>query len=144
MHYRTIGYDNPFSCRLWDTYREHPQRFYSTMVVNLMNWNKAYSMFSLSKFVQYKGYHWKLWAAAFCYETILLEGGICMNACAERCLNPTFRRCRWVGDEFIWTISYETKNVQWSKIADHVLEYASCNMYSQKVKVYEVVHLTAC
>lgn len=46
----------------------------------------------------------------------------------EHHLNHPVRKYRRVGDGFSWTIPFDTKNIQWSKIPDQVLEHQSFKM----------------
>ena len=119
-----------------------------------MSWNKSYSIFPLSTFVQYKGYKLvgKYRPAArddlSCFslrgdsfggwnlqELIRLE---------EHHLNHPIRKYRRVGDGLTWTIPFDTKNVQWSKIPDQVLEYQSFKIIARMVKAYRINEPIAC
>ena len=99
------------------------------MAVNLMSWNKAYSIFPLSTFVQYQGYQL---AAKYSPCCLSLKGYSSRGwnlqkfiRLEEHHLNHPIRKYRRVRDGFTWTIPLDTKNVQWSKIPDQVLEYQS-------------------
>lgn len=97
-----------------------------------MSWNKAYSIFPRSTFIQYNGFKLEAKDSRSCFspgektfagwnlqELVWLE---------EQPLNHPIRKYRRVGDGFSWTIPFNTKNVQWSKIPDYVLEYQSFKM----------------
>ena len=112
-----------------------------------MSWNKAYSIFPRSTFVQYKGYNLeakdssprpspreKTWAGWNLQELMWLD---------EQPLNHPIRNYRRVGDGFSWTIPFDTKNVQWSKIPDYVLEYQSFKMIPLQGLVYGVLRPVA-
>ena len=115
------------------------ENFCSTITVNLMSWNKAYSVFPLPTFVQYKGYQLGVNGSfpGFLRERLAYPLGrwkmqeiMCLG---EKRVNHPLRTFRRVGDRFTWTIPFNTENVQWSKIPDYVLEYASFQMESRYV-----------
>lgn len=94
--------------------------FCSSMTVSFTSWNKAYSKLLLSTFVQYKGYQLR---AESSRSSSFLKGyslkGWNMHELMwleEKRLNHLIRTCRRVGDGFAWTIPFDTKNVQWSKV----------------------------
>ena len=104
-----------------------------------MSWNKAYSVFPLSTFVQYKGYQLGVNGSfpdflrerlAYPLGRLKMQEIMCLG---EKRLNHPIRTFRRVGDRFTWTIPFDTENVQWSKIPDYVLEYASFQMESRYV-----------
>lgn len=110
--------------------------FCSTMFVNFMSWNRAYSVFPLSTFIQYKGYQL---GGPFSRSPSLLNEyslrGWNMQKLMwleEKRLNHPIRTYRRIGDGFTWTIPFDTKSVQWSKIPDYVLEYACFQMHSRQ------------
>ena len=99
------------------------------MAVNFMSWNKAYSLFPLSTFVEYEGY--KL-VAKYSPSCLSLRGHSSRGSnlqelirLEEHHLKHPIRKYRRVGDGFTWKIPFDTKNVQWSNIPDQVLEYQS-------------------
>ena len=119
-----------------------------------MSWNKAYSIFPLSTFVQYKGY--KLVGR---YKTLARDNRLCFSLRGdslrpwnlqglirldEHHLNHPIRKYRRVGDGFTWTIPFDTKNVQWSQIPDRVLEYQSFKMIARIGKGYGINQPIAC
>ena len=115
------------------------ENFCSTIIVNFMSWNKAYSVFPLSTFVQYKGYqlgvngHFSSYLQEYLAYPLggwNMQGVVCLE---EKRLNHPIKTFRRVGDRFTWTIPFETENVQWSKIPDYVLEYACFQMESRYV-----------
>ena len=104
--------------------------FYSTVVVNLFSWNKAYAIYPLLTFIQHKGYllhdvndhiagllnkyckrGWKHQSTAWPEE--------------EQRENHPMRSSRRVGDRYTWKISLGTSNVTRSQIPDDVIEYSS-------------------
>ena len=126
----------------------------STVAVNVMSWNKAYSIFPLSTFGQYKGYN-----LVGRYRPAPRDNLSCSSLRGyslrgqnlqellrreEDHLNHTIRKYRRVGDGFTWTIPFNTKNVQWSKIPDQVLEYQYFQMVAPIVKAYRVNEPIAC
>ena len=111
-----------------------------TGAVNFMSWNNAYSIYPFSTFVQYKGY--KLVGGR--YQVVrdkLVYISLKMNSLPkgnfqglirlqEHPIKHPIRNYRRVGDEFTWTIPFDTKNVQWSEIPDQVLEYQSFQTFA--------------
>ena len=102
-----------------------------------MSWNKAYSVFPLSTFVHYKGYQLGVAGSfpAFLQERLAyplgrwnMQGVMYLG---EKRLNHPIRTFRRVEDRFTWTIPFDIENVQWSKIPNYVLEYASFQMESR-------------
>ena len=119
-----------------------------------MSWNKAYSIFPLSTFVQYKGYklvgRYKLAARdnlscfslrGYSFRPWNLQGLIRLE---EHHLNHPIRKYRRVGDRFTWTIPFDTKNVQWSETPDQVLECDSFKMIARIGEGYGVNQPIAC
>ncbi len=113
--------------------------FCSTMFVNFMSWNRAYSVFPLSTFIQYKGY--QLGGPFSRSPSLLNEHSLRgwdmqkLMWLEEKRLNHPIRTYRRIGDGFTWTIPFDTKNVQWSKIPDYVLELACFQMHSRQGKI---------
>lgn len=103
--------------------------FYSTVVVNIFTWNKAYSIFALPTFIRHKGY---LLKPASDYLSPLLEkysrrGWRIQGAMwpeEEKNKNQPIQFTRRVGDKFTWMIPFDTSNVTPSTTPDFVLEYA--------------------
>lgn len=98
------------------------------MVVNVITWNKAFSVFPLVTFIQKRGYMlqpsddyfmslvvkytqrgWKI------QETMWPE---------DHRVNHPLRRYRRIGDRYSWRIPLDISNVKWSKTPDAVLEFA--------------------
>ena len=111
-----------------------------TAAVNFMSWNKAYSMYPFSTFVQYNSYKLvdgryrvagdKLFCFSlkvYSFRTGSFQGLIQLQ---EHQIKHPIRNYRRVGDEFTWTIPFDTKNVQWSEIPDQVLEYQSFQTFA--------------
>ena len=102
--------------------------FYSTVLVNIMSWNKAYSAFPLSTFVQHKGYQLKALDEYFApLVSKYSRRGWNMQEIMwpeERRVNHPIRKHRRIGDRFTWTIPFNTKGIKWSKTPDYVLEHA--------------------
>ena len=103
--------------------------FYSTAVVNIFTWNKAYAIFPLPTFVHHKGYLLKpldnyLSGPLEKYsrrgwrfqETMWPE---------DKSSNQPIQDTRRIGDKFTWMIPFDTSNVDWSKTPDFVLEYSN-------------------
>ena len=114
------------------------ENFCSTIMMNFMSWDKAYSVFPLSTFVQYKGYQLGVNGSFSAYLKRLAYplGRWNMQKVmrlGEKRLNHPIRTFRRVRDTFTWTIPFDTENAQCSKIPDYVLEYASFQMKSRYV-----------
>ena len=108
--------------------------FYSTIIVNVMSWNKVYSVFPLSTPIQHKGYQLK---PIDDHHAPLVNKysrrGWDMQEIMwpeEKRINHPVRKYRRLGDRFTWTIPVDSKKVEWSKTPDYVLEYASFRMVS--------------
>lgn len=103
--------------------------FYSTVVVNIIAWNKAYAIFPLLTFVHHKGYMLKPQSDHYTkpLEKYSGRGWRFQEAMSpeDRIPNQPIQQERRVGDEFTWMISFDTSNVKWSKTPDLVLEYAN-------------------
>ena len=105
-----------------------------TAAVNLMSWNKAYSIYPLSTFVQHKGYklvggRYKVVGdKLFCFSLEIYsfrKGNFqALIQTQEHHNGHPIRQHRMIGDEFTWAIPFDTKNVQWSEIPDR-MEYQS-------------------
>ena len=110
----------------------------STVVVNFMSWNKAYSVFPLSTFVQYKGCELgargRLSSFLKEYFGYPLRGWDMQELMRleEKRLNHPIRKYRQVGDGFTWIIPFDTEHVQGSKLPDYVLDYACFQMESRQ------------
>lgn len=119
-----------------------------------MSWNKAYSIFPLSTFVQYKGYKLVGKDRPTDRDNLSCSSlrGYSLRGLNLRELlrleehhpNHLIRKYRRVGDRFTWTIPFDTKNVQWSKIPDQVLAYQSFQMIARVVGAYRVNEPIAC
>lgn len=100
----------------------------TTGKVNFLSWNKAYSVFPLPTFIQYKSYLLQPWngviRSAAQNES---RGGWNIQGVMwpeEKHINHPMRERRRVGDRYTWIIPFDTREVEWSKTPDYVLEYA--------------------
>ncbi len=98
----------------------------TTVVTDIMSWNKAYSLFPLSTHIQRKGYLLKeledyITSAEYTQQGWKLEELMWPE---EKRLNHPIRHTRRVGDRFTWTIPLNTEGVTGSKTPDYVLEHA--------------------
>ena len=103
--------------------------FYTTAIVNLLSWNKAYAVFPLPAFVHHKSYMleelnsrlakkvnkytrrgWRFQGTPWPEE--------------EQQVNHPIRSTRRIGDKYTWVIPFEISNVQLPRTPDSVIEYA--------------------
>ena len=105
-----------------------------TLEVNILSWNKAYSVFPMPAFIQRNSYLLKEWGKIagvrewlrFTCQTGWNVKGV-MWPEEQRCNHP-IRERRRVGDRYTWTIPFDTRNVEPSKTPDYVLEHACFKM----------------
>ncbi|KAF2489868.1 hypothetical protein BU16DRAFT_531300 [Lophium mytilinum] len=105
------------------------QSFYTTCVVNVISWNKAYAIYARPTFAMHKTY---------CLRSVDDTIGALLRKYSDRGwqshdvlwpeearspLNP-FRTPRRVGDSFTWTLPLSTTGIRTSKTPDSVLEYS--------------------
>lgn len=100
----------------------------TTTKLNFLSWNKAYSVFPLPTFVQYKSYLLQSLddedarlAAQFDSRGGWKVQGVMWPE--ETHDNHPIRERRRIGDRFTWTIPFDTRKVEWSKTPDYILEY---------------------
>ena len=102
--------------------------FYMTVVVNIISWDKAYSVFAKDTLIDRKTYMLKLVDAYF--ETLLQKynhrGWLLEETMWEEDRSPSssIQPIRRMGDRFTWTISLPTENLKIPKQPDLVLEYS--------------------
>ncbi len=102
----------------------------TTVVTDIVSWNKAYSLFPLSTHVQRKGYLLKeledyITSPEYTQQGWKLEE---LRWPEEKRLNHPIKHTRRVGDRFTWTIPLNTEGVTGSKTPDYVLEHACFGM----------------
>ena len=102
-----------------------------------MTWNKAYSIFPLPTFCQLKGY---LLTELDDYHAGLVakysrRGWKIQDIMwpEERNVNHPIQSFRRVGDKYTWVIPFDTRNVEWSKRPDWVLEHACFTMDTDQI-----------
>ena len=104
----------------------------TTAQVNIISWNKAYSVFPLPTFIQRKSYMLQC-----CDEdTGVLVRELCRSGWnvqgvmwpEEQRSNHPIRERRRIGDRYTWVIPFDTRKVEWSKTPDYVLEHACFKM----------------
>ena len=105
------------------------QGFYSTVVINIITWNKAYSLFPLLTFVNHKGYMLKS-MDDFYFARVAKYGRrgwkieeIMWPEDARS--NHPIRRFRRLGDSFSWVIPFDNTKVKCPSTPDYVLDLAS-------------------
>ena len=100
----------------------------TTTGVNFLSWNKAYSLFPLPTFIQYKSYPLQKWdeATRLAAKADFRRGWNVQGVLwpEEKHPNQPIRERRRVGDRYAWIIPFDTKQVKWSKTPDYVLEHA--------------------
>ena len=103
--------------------------FYTTAVVNIITWNNAYSLFPLSTFVRYKVHllvelreHYSSCVRKYSARGWQIQQSMCTE---EEHDNRPLEEYRRVGDRYTWKIPLDILRVQWSKVPDFVIEYAS-------------------
>ena len=123
--------------------------FYTTAVVNIIAWNKAYSIFPLSTFVQhltyllrpldarignlvqkYRGRGWELGDPPWLED--------------EDETNNSIREERFIRDRFSWIIPFNNSGIDKPNVPDHVLECAifamdTCYYRPENLHVFEGV-----
>lgn len=108
--------------------------FDTTMVVNIITWNKAYSIFPLITFIQYRGYLLQpLHDGSSPFISKYTRRGWKIQEIVwpeDWKVNHSIQPYRRIGDRYTWTISLDTSKVSWSQTPDYVLEH-SCFWYRQ-------------
>ena len=99
-----------------------------TAQVNIMSWNKAYSIFALPTFILKTCYLLQSWdERAANSANVLSRKGLNVQGVLwpedKRCNHP-IRARRRVGDRYTWTIPFDTRKVKTSIKPDYVLEHA--------------------
>lgn len=107
--------------------------------MNIITWNKAYSMFPLTTFIQHKTYMLTRLDDRFArlmakysrrgWRTIEIMWP------EEIRHNHPIRKLRRLADQFTWTMTLDTRQVQSSKTPDYVLEYSSFEIDADQVYV---------
>lgn len=104
----------------------------TTMEVNFLSWNKAYSLFPLPTFIQYKSYLLRQWddVTRLAAQSDSRNGWKVQGVLwpEEKHRNQPIRERRRVGDHYAWIIPFDTRKVEWSKTPDYVLEHACFTM----------------
>ncbi len=109
----------------------------TTAALNIISWNKAYSIFPLPTFIQRKCY-----SLQDCGQSdgkaIRKESRRGWNVQGvmwpeEQRHNHPIRERRRVGDRYTWMIPFDTRRVEWSKTPDYVLEHACFRINSRYV-----------
>ncbi|KAL8976048.1 MAG: hypothetical protein Q9205_007875, partial [Flavoplaca limonia] len=103
--------------------------FFTTLVVNIITWNKAYSIFPLTTFIQKRGYLLRLPDADF---ASLMVNYTQRGWTIQQSLRPgdpranhPIRENRRIADKFTWLIPLDVRKVKSSKTPDAVLEYST-------------------
>ena len=109
--------------------------YYTTILVNIITWNKAYSAYPLPTFIKHKGYllHTVNGHLARQLDKYTTRGwrfqGVAWPEEKEQ-VNCPMRSVRRLGDIFTWRIPFDTTHVHWSSKPDQVIEYSnfSCHI----------------
>ena len=124
--------DGKVAIRLWSTYYQ-PIIFvvthsYFTAEVNVVSWNKAYSVFPLPTFILKTCYLLKSWNECTVNSAqVLSRRGLNVQGVMwpeDNRRNHPIRRRRRIDDRYTWKIPFDARNVQTSTTPDYVLEYA--------------------
>ncbi|KAL9627261.1 MAG: hypothetical protein Q9204_006697 [Flavoplaca sp. TL-2023a] len=103
--------------------------FFTTLVVNIITWNKAYSIFPLTTFIQKRGYLLRLPDADFASLMVnyTQRGWTIQQSMRpeDPRANHPIRENRRIGDQFTWQIPLDVRKVKSSKTPDAVLEYSN-------------------
>lgn len=129
--------DSKVAIRLYSTYYQPIMSVvlgsYFTAEVNVISWNKAYSVFPLPTFIQRTCYLLSSWTKGTTNSAqVLSRRGLNVQGVMwpeDNRRNHPIRRRRRIGDRFTWTIPFDTREVQTSKTPDYVLEYACFEVY---------------
>ncbi|KAL8893571.1 MAG: hypothetical protein Q9192_005134 [Flavoplaca navasiana] len=100
--------------------------FYSTIVLNFITWNKAYTLCPLTTFIQKRGYllHESDDYLASLVDKYTQRGWNIQSTMRpeDQKVNHSVKAHRRVGDQFTWKIPFDVRNVKCSKTPDAVLE----------------------
>ena len=104
---------------------------HTTVQLSFLSWNKAYSVFALPTSIQHKSYLLREWDETA--EEIVRYYSPGWNVQEvmwpeEKRLNHPIRERRRIGDGYTWMIPFNTRQVEWSKTPDYVLEHACFKM----------------
>ena len=104
---------------------------YFTAEVNIISWNKAYSIFALPTFILKTFYLLQVWdertERTANAAQVLSRKGLRVQSVLwpeDKRRNHPIRARRRVGDRYTWTIPFDTRKVQTSKTPNYVLEHA--------------------
>lgn len=104
----------------------------TTAEINILSWNKAYSVFPLPTFIQHKCYLLHDWdtftdlSARYISQRGWSVQGVMWPE--EKRRNHPVRERRRVADRYTWTIPFDTRKVESSKTPDYVLEHSCFKM----------------
>ncbi|KAL8678988.1 MAG: hypothetical protein Q9186_004709 [Xanthomendoza sp. 1 TL-2023] len=109
--------------------------FYTTLVVNIISWNRAYSIFALTTFVQYRGYLLKETKENDYFVPLVTKytrrgwdiRGILARQ--DHRINHPIQQHRRLADKYTWRISFDVSKVEWSQTPDSVLEHACFDIH---------------
>ena len=105
---------------------------YFTAEVNVISWNKAYSVFPLPTFILKTCYLLSPWIKGTANSAqVLSRRGLNVQGVMwpeDNRRNHPIRRRRRIDDRYTWTIPLDTRKVQTSKTPDCILEYACFEM----------------
>lgn len=103
--------------------------FYTTAVINVITWNKAYAIYPLQTFVRHKTYltkqvnkvYGKL-LAKYAKRGWEIRDVLWPEECPS---NHGLSGLRRVGDKYTWVIPFNTNGIPPSKTPDSVIEYSA-------------------
>ena len=116
--------------------------FYSTVVLNILTWDKAYSIFALPSFIQHRAY--LLRDLSNSHESLIEKyerrgwtmGGIMRPE--DHCSNHPIRPSRRIGDNRTWMIPFDITNMKHSQPSDSVLW--SCDFSIENTGTHQPVN----
>ncbi|KAL8683009.1 MAG: hypothetical protein Q9186_001004 [Xanthomendoza sp. 1 TL-2023] len=100
----------------------------TTVAVNFLTWNAAYSVFPLTTFLQYRGYmlrplnqHFASLVKKHTRRGWKIQPTMWPE---DERFNHSIQETRRVGDRYTWKIPFDTRYVKWSSTPECVLEHA--------------------
>ncbi|KAL8823699.1 MAG: hypothetical protein Q9191_005627 [Dirinaria sp. TL-2023a] len=103
--------------------------FYTTLVVNVITWNKAYALFPQPSFVHHKAYMLKpindyfgKLVAKYDMRGWTSQGIVWPE---DKASHGSILEHRRLGDRFTWTVPFNTEGVRHAAQPDSVLEYSN-------------------
>ncbi|KAL8655751.1 MAG: hypothetical protein Q9226_002923 [Calogaya cf. arnoldii] len=107
--------------------------FYTTVVVNIIAWNTAYSLHPQMTFIQRKGYMQKDLNEFFSQQVAKYSARgwtIQTKLPDDHRFNHPIRGHRRIGDPYAWKIDFDVSKVEKSPVPDSVLHYSSFSIHT--------------